>query len=301
MSPCLKNQRTMCESLSPFMHDPSLDIISFSPANADIPLDQVQCRIVNHVRVISEPAALAPAITKAVRCRPGRRVVIDLIAHATSTERVLRFGSWEMRADRALLATFAVLTPLADRIAKIRLIGCQTGNSAAAYAALQGIHEAMGRQVEVYGTISDVNVNSFSDSQYTSGFLQSATRPPMAPPSAEDEKPIEQHFTGDIRQLFGSASALPRASGVESKLDDLLACVEEKSAKTSPGLLLQPSWSGTHAQLPVDLFEDRGHLRIWKPDLRESVIFEVRDPSRLKQVLGTFTEAPSAPSLAITG
>jgi hypothetical protein len=288
--PCPKNPQNPCASLVPFQHDKTLDIISFSPLRADVPLEEVQCKIVNHLRVVDSWAALLKEVTQAAACRPNRRLVIDLIAHATSAERVLRFGAMQM-TETVSIQAFATLAPLAARIAKIRLIGCQTGTSPAGYQALRGLYQAMGGGVEVYGTISDVNVNSFSTSQYMSGYLQSAEQPfvpqPAAMPGADrEDKLIERSLKGRFRELLGAAASAPLAPGSARNADalaPLLACVDEASARLSPGLLLEPSWSGVAQDgRRVDALRGWSTLRIWDHAGVEGVLFDVSSPQQLQ-------------------
>lgn len=301
MPPCPKNLRSLCASLSTFQHDRRLDIISFSPSGGDVPLDQAQCKIVNHLRVVNGRTGLVEEIKKIVNCSPGRRLVVDLVAHSTSNDQVMSFGGWQMRdlaveGVNVLHQTFLEMSSLADRIAMIRLIGCQTGNSPAGYAALQMIHQTMKRKVAVYGTISDVNVNSFSESQYMSPYLQSATQPPNVPAVAAAPELLGERVEETVYQALFSEMAPPGAS--EGRIfEELQSCLEVSSAMTSPGLLLQPSWSGAHApQLAVDLFAERRLLRIWSLDFSKSLIFRVKDFMRLEKVLRSFKAKPAAPS-----
>jgi hypothetical protein len=303
--PCPKNRQKLCASLVPFARDAALDIISFSPRQADVPLEEVQCKIVDHLRVVDSWEVLLGEVRQAVACRPSRRLVIDLIAHATSAERVLRFGVMQM-TEAVSIQAFATLAPLAARIAKIRLIGCQTGISPAGYQALRALQQAMGGGVEVYGTISDVNVNSFSDSQYTSGYLQSATQPfvpqPAAMPPAAPARLIEKPAHHQFRELLGAAASAPLAPGSARNADSLtalLACVDESSARLSPGLLLEPSWSGVAQDgRRVDALRGWSTLRIWNRACSEGVLFDVSDSQQLESAVASahFTVASGAPS-----
>jgi hypothetical protein len=295
MSPtCQRNSLSLCDSLTPFTHDNQYEILNLSHWGIDIPLDQVQCKIVRHLRVL-KVHELIPVIRGAVGCPSPRKLVIDLVAHATSDHHVLYFDSWEMGDAGVIKKVFGQLLDVVEHIAMIRLIGCRTGVTDRGKDVLRAIESALLHRVKAYGTIADVNANSFENGQYGSMFMGAAA------PGGEPELPGDRVPGEPWDRLTGKSRGLSTAASAQSVLEKLMPYLVGTSAFTSPGLLLRPLLSREidcgHA-LRLDVLRDWKYLRVWAPNSEEAVIFKVKDRVQLENKLSSLNAQPcSAPMI----
>jgi hypothetical protein len=313
MQICNVNEVSLCEGIAAFGQDGKNGIVNISHDDVDVPLGRVQCKISKHLRVVDGVSALVTEVKSLAACSRAGKVVVDLIGHSTSKDRVFVFDGWVMRADSRediwkLRSMFRAMSSVFSRIHAIRLIGCGTGVTDMGNKVLDVIQGVVGKDVGVYGTIADVNAESFTSSQYNSTNLR-ASGDSLSPAAFMIPDLAATPVMGEpLKRLLGRTPSRMIELDITQIWNVLGRGLEEGYATVSPGLLLEPLLSGEipltpsggaqpGAGLQADVLYDWQFLRIWPPDGSEGVIFKIQDREFIQRTLLSLHTRPVGPAM----
>ncbi len=268
-------------------------VVNISHDPGDVELRAAQKKLKAVVELVQSMQQLEDTIVAAFQCLNGRHSMIDLVAHSTSVDQLLKFGEWTMAADDRLISFCERIkdrTTVAQRAnTGLRLIGCATADSSAGKMAISTLEKRLG--IAVFGTTTNVLLRNFSEDGYAGEFLQRANTaqslrvaPLWALPAELEAPPREPDA------YLPPPSGLGNATRIEAFLKNLFAkVVRTKISYEAPGLLLeplakvlmplilpqgQPSGDG----LKMDVLFDWRLLRIWPMKGGQATIYPIADP-----------------------
>lgn len=283
-----------CMRIIEWSRDSKYGIVSISHDNPDTVLWDVQRKICKNLLIGDQIPGLVESFSTLSLCATERDRVIDLVSHSTSKDQVMVFDGWEIRDEekdgRNLLREFCrQIRPLLKRVHQIRLIGCATAGTLVGRQALRAIEEETG--VETWGTTTDIDLRSFSDTQFIDGFLQRHDATPAALKSMRVTEP-ERRLTIDEDPLD---YLLGHSPGVENrpirKMWQTLRPFVGKDAWQAPGLLLEPLLTvdvpleDRPDALKIDVLYDWKYLRLWPVDHRAGLLVEIEHEGEVKAAL----------------
>lgn len=262
--------------------------------SADRELDAIRRTIEVFDRIADADALIA--VLRGHALRRVHAVTLDLVGHSRD-HGFLVLGNWVLDDSPQTAATFSdLLRPWLDAIGvrELRLLGCSTGASERARAALRQI--ALGARREVFGTRRYVSKRDYDVLGFVSDdVLLNANG--MAPDRRDP-----------VGFLLGAATPVPLSAlelgfGPRPTNDQPLLPVNEAIAATMigyidgsrswvlPGLLAEPNpivlWSERNAIHRLELLLDRQVARAYGayPDDEHGRLFRVHDPAGLSRYL----------------
>lgn len=174
----------------------------------------------------------------------GSTGVVDLVCHSTADECHLRLNAWVVDWDNPTVRTYfrtvgkARLRALG--VKQLRLIGCRTATTEAAWNTILEIANALGDEIEVFGTKGLVYGRHFDKSGYIGGRLVGSRDRHFRPTSGAE---IAGAASGAVPKLRLPAAA--RVSGIPFDLSRL-------KPESATSVHAEPPTTWSRVTVPVD-------------------------------------------------
>lgn len=294
--------------LSALLAQPHLSVIT---RQADPELARIQ-ELIEHGVMVDGRGDLEELFGQLLRLgTPPVPKTLDLIGHSTPDKALLSLGSWVIDAARPAVTSF--FRELADLevlprlgIREVRLLACQTAETAEGSATLCRLSDILG--VEVLGTRQLIYSGHYDARGYkdelahllvSSRDLRSEGYETGAQVQAAPYARMLDVDALPASPLSGHAPAWPRRLATPEVAREILRLVRRGAGAEMPGLLAQP---GCEVALPsgkrgwyhlVQVLLDGEVVRVY-PDgaHRPGVVFPVSEPHALRALLVGMPRAP---------
>lgn len=271
--------------------------------STDRELDAVRRTIGVFDRIPGADALIA--VLRGHALRRTHAVTLDLVGHSRD-HGFLVLGDWVLDDSPQTAATFSeLIRPWLDAVGvrELRLLGCSTGASERARAAIRKI--ALGARREVVGTRRYISKRDYDDRGFVSDdvLVNGNGMPPQRPDAvgfllgAATAVPLSalQLSTGPM--LTNEQRLLPVNETVAAAI---LGYIDGTRSWVIPGLLAEPNpivlWSQRNTIHRLELLLDCQVVRAYGayPDDEHGRLFRVRDPAGLSRYLDAVLRPHSA-------